>query len=82
VGYRGPDAYYSRVRDVDTMFLGTPDEQVQLLKRYDVEYIWIGPSEELRYDDITVTELEGVEVAYDEGSVTVYRVDADALSAG
>jgi YYY domain-containing protein len=82
VGYRGPDAYYSRVRDVDTMFLGTPDEQARLLRQYDVEYIWIGPSEKLRYDDVTVTELEGVEPAYERGSVTVYRVDADELPAG
>jgi YYY domain-containing protein len=81
VGYRGPDAYYSRVRDVDTMFLGTPDEQARLLGQYDVEYIWVGPSERLRYDDITVTDLDAVEVAYREGSVTVYRVDSEALSA-
>jgi YYY domain-containing protein len=79
VGYRGPDAYYSRVRDVDTMFLGTPDEQARLLRQYDVEYIWVGPAEQLRYDEITVSELEGVEVAYEEGSVTVYRVDTEAL---
>ena len=81
VGYRGPDAYYSRVRDVDTMFLGTPDEQARLLRQYDVEYVWIGPAERLRYDDgaITVTDLDGVEVAYREGSVTVYRVDHEEL---
>ncbi len=79
VGYRGPDAYYSRVRDVDTMFLGQPDEQARLLRQYDVEYVWIGPSERLRYDDITVTDLDGVEVAYREGSVTVYRVDHEEL---
>jgi YYY domain-containing protein len=79
VGYRGPDAYYSRVRDVDTMFLGTPAEQARLLKQYDVQYIWIGPAEQLRYDGITVTELDALEVAYSEGSVTVYRVDHDAL---
>ena len=83
VGYRGPDAYYSRVRDVDTMFLGTPEEQARLLRQYDVEYVWIGPAERLRYDEgaITVTELEGVTVAYREGSVTVYRVDSEALPA-
>jgi YYY domain-containing protein len=82
VGYRGPDAYYSRVRDVDTMFLGTPEEQARLLRQYDVEYIWIGPSERLRYDDVTVTDLAGVEPVYERGSVTVYRVDADELPAG
>ena len=79
VGYRGPDAYYSRVRDVDTMFLGQPGEQARLLTEYDVEYVWVGPSERLRYDDITVTDLDGVEVAYREGSVTVYRVDHEDL---
>jgi uncharacterized membrane protein len=83
VGYRGPDAYYSRVRDVDTMFLGAPQEQARLLRQYDVEYVWIGPAERLRYDDgaVTVTQLEGVTVAYREGSVTVYRVDSEALPA-
>jgi YYY domain-containing protein len=83
VGYRGPDAYYSRVRDVDTMFLGTPAEQARLLRAYDVAYVWVGPAERLRYgeDAITVTELEGVEVAYREGSVTVYRVSSDELPA-
>jgi uncharacterized membrane protein len=79
VGYRGPDAYYSRVRDVDTMFLGTPAEQARLLREYDVEYVWVGPAERLRYEGITVTRLEGVEVAYREGSVTVYRVDHGEL---
>jgi uncharacterized membrane protein len=83
VGYRGPDLYYSRVRDVDTMFLGTPEEQARLLREYDVEYVWVGPAERLRYDEgaITVTDLEGVEVVYREGSVTVYRVDQSALPA-
>jgi YYY domain-containing protein len=82
VGYRGPDAYYSRVRDVDTMFLGQPGEQARLLRQYDVEYVWVGPSERLRYDDVTVTDLQGVEVAYERGSVTVYRVDHEELPTG
>jgi uncharacterized membrane protein len=81
VGYRGPDAYYSRVRDVDTMFLGTPAEQAELMREYDVEYIWVGPSERLRYDDITVTERQGIEAVFSEGSVTVYRVNEDELPA-
>jgi YYY domain-containing protein len=82
VGYRGTDAYYSRVRDVDTMFLGQPEEQARLLRQYDVEYVWVGPSERLRYDDVTVTDLQGVDVAYEQGSVTVYRVDHEELPAG
>jgi uncharacterized membrane protein len=52
-----------------------------LLRQYDVEYIWVGPAERLRYEGITVTELDGVEVAFREGSVTVYRVDTDELPA-
>jgi YYY domain-containing protein len=82
VGYRGPDAYYSRVRDVDAMFVGSPAEQARLLRAYDVRYVWVGPAERLRYDEVTVTDLDGVEVAFREGSVTVYRVDRAALPAG
>ena len=80
IGYRGPDAYWSRVRDVDTVYTN-PDRRAALLRKYDVQYVWVGPSERTRYGDRLAAfgRLPGVEVAYDAPAVTVYRVRQSAL---
>ncbi|MDG5775338.1 DUF2298 domain-containing protein [Haloarculaceae archaeon H-GB1-1] len=79
IGYRGRDAYFGRVEDVETMFTGEDERQRVLLSEYEVEYVYVGPAERDRYEEITVTELESVTVAKDFGSVTIYRVDQSAL---
>jgi YYY domain-containing protein len=82
VGYRGQEAYDSRVRDVDLIYQGDAETRARLLAAYDVRYVWVGPAERLRYGDVrSFSELRGVEVAHRSGSVTIYRVDGSALSA-
>lgn len=75
VGYRGPDPYYDRVADVDRAYAGDPDERAAVLDVYDVDYVWVGPTERERYGDVSFEELDGVEVAYETELVTIYRVE-------
>jgi YYY domain-containing protein len=79
VGYRGREAYFERVEDVETMYTGETDEQRTLLREYDVEYVYVGPAERDRYEEITVTRVEGVSVAKEFDHVTVYRVEQSEL---
>jgi YYY domain-containing protein len=81
VGYRGQAAYDSRVRDADLIYQGDAETRVRLLSEYDVQYVWVGPAERLRYGEVRpFGELAGVEVTHQSGSVTIYRVDQSALS--
>jgi YYY domain-containing protein len=83
VGYRGQEAYYDRVADVDTVYTGSADRQAALLAEYDVRYVWIGSGERARYglDAITVDDRPFVELAHRTGDVRVYRVRTDRLPA-
>ncbi|ELZ27161.1 hypothetical protein C474_17474 [Halogeometricum pallidum JCM 14848] len=81
VGYRGPDAYYERVRDVDAIYTGGAATRARLLREYDVTHVWVGPSERGRYGEITF-DMPGVSVAHRSGSITIYEVDRSALPAG
>jgi uncharacterized membrane protein len=81
VGYRGPDAYYERVGDVDEIYTGDATTRAALLREYDVSYIWVGPSERGRYGDVSF-EMAGVSVAHRSGSITIYEVDRSALPGG
>jgi uncharacterized membrane protein len=44
-----------------------------------VEYIWVGAAERDRYGSVSFAETPGVEAVFEEGRVTVYRVDQDRL---
>ena len=77
--YRGPEVYDQRRKDVRTMFTGEPDEQRQLLAKYDVELIYVGPNERSEYRPITVDRLEAVTVEKQWPVVTIYSVDQQAL---
>jgi YYY domain-containing protein len=79
IGYRGQEAYQTRVTDVRTIYAGQPDAQTRLLAEYDVEYIYVGPAERATYGQPTVGSVEGVSVAKQWDAVTIYRVDQDAL---
>lgn len=81
IGYRGGEAYWERVDHVDAIYTGSRERQIRLLKRYDVEYVYVGPVERERYGtDIVVDEISGVtRVAGISGSVTIYRVDRSEL---
>ncbi|WP_181686148.1 DUF2298 domain-containing protein [Halorhabdus salina] len=79
VGYRGTDAYWNRVTDVETIFTGPPERQRSLLAAYDVELIYVGPLEREAYPEMTIQDLDAVTVEETFGDVTIYRVDQSAL---
>jgi YYY domain-containing protein len=80
VGYRGGEAYWQRAEHVDAIFTGPRERQVRLLKRYDVQYVYVGPVERDRYGmDLDVDEIPGVTPVEAEGAVTIYRVDRSKL---
>lgn len=80
IGYRGREAYFHRVHDVDILFeTGEPESRAVLLRKYDVEYIYVGPIERSRYETVDYAEEQGISVAYADDSVTIYRVDQSAL---
>jgi hypothetical protein len=73
--YRDSKKYYSRVHDVRVIFKGSPSRRIELLKQYDVEYIYVGPEERQRYDVWEFSILDGVSVAYRNRETTIYRVN-------
>ncbi|MFB6087143.1 MAG: DUF2298 domain-containing protein, partial [Haloarculaceae archaeon] len=81
VGYRGPQAYYSRVAQVDAAYTGPPSKTAAVLRQYDVEYVWVGTAERARYGDAMVDfgEIPGLTVVFQNDAVTVYRVTEEEL---
>ncbi|WP_332898606.1 DUF2298 domain-containing protein [Haladaptatus sp. CMSO5] len=77
--YHGEEAYKNRITDVTKFYTGTPDEQVAMLEKYDVRYIYVGPHERDAYDPGDFSQLAGVTVAYEGGDVTIYEVNHDQL---
>ncbi|MDZ7850865.1 MAG: DUF2298 domain-containing protein [Halodesulfurarchaeum sp.] len=76
VGYRGANAYWDRVQDVEIIFeTDEPESRMLLLEMYDVTYIYVGPIENERYDPPNYAIEPGISVAYDDGHVTIYRVN-------
>jgi len=78
--YRNDSIYNERVEDVDTIYRGQPAQQRELLREYDVNYVYNGPTERARYRAITVHQLEGVTEVHRSGEVIIYRVDQSALA--
>jgi len=76
--YRGSDAYRQRLGHVETIYAGQPADQRELLARYDVQYVYVGPAERATYE-VTVDNLEAVEPAREWDHVTVYEVNRTAL---
>ena len=76
-GYRGVEAYETRVSDVETIYRGDRRTQAILLDKHDVEYVYYGPVERERYPDASFGG-PGVEAVYENDAVTVYAVDTDA----
>jgi len=83
VGYRGPDAYFARVRQVDDAYTSRA-AAVEVLREHDVRYVWVGPAERERYGSsgpIDFASIDGVERvdAASTPTVTVYEVTASEL---
>lgn len=82
IGYRGEEAYRTRVNDVQILFdTGEPESRAVLLEKYDVEYIYVGPIERERFDTTAYEREPGISIAYMDEHVTIYRVDQAELSA-
>ena len=79
VGYRGLDPYLQRVRDVDDAYAGSPERTVEVIERYDVAYVWVGPAERARYESVTFEGVDGLTPVFQNEAVTIYRVDEDEL---
>ncbi|WP_247008132.1 DUF2298 domain-containing protein [Halorientalis litorea] len=79
IGYRGEDAYTNRTADVRRIYVGSPERQAELLRAYNVSYIYVGPAERATYADITVRNVPGVTVELARGDVVIYGVERDAL---
>jgi len=78
--YHNQEDYRTRVSDVEIIYkTSDPVSRAALLKKHDVEYVWVGPIERNRYL-IRVTEDEpGISVAFENEEVTVYAVNRSAL---
>ncbi|WP_435102325.1 DUF2298 domain-containing protein [Halarchaeum sp. P4] len=77
IGYRGSDAYTDRQHDVQLIFTANETYTVRLLlEKYDVTYIYVGPNERQAYDLRNFSAIPGVEPAYQNQAVTIYRVSS------
>lgn len=81
-GYRGQSTYRSRVDDVGLIYTGSSEERVRLLQEYDVEYIYVGPTERALYgEDLDFAAYSGVSVAFENQAVTIYAISPRELDA-
>ena len=80
--YRGRKAFFNRVAIVNTIYIGSAEQRVYFLRKYGVEYIYVGPTERIKYQDIRpFDETQGISVAFQAGNVIIYKVDQERLSA-
>jgi YYY domain-containing protein len=74
-GYRGSAAYEDRRFDVRVLYEGDPRSTTITAERYDVAYVYVGPRERERYDLAGIEGNPQLTVAFEEGAVTIYRVE-------
>ena len=72
--YRGSDPYEARLGDVTTIYEGDPGRQSELLDRYGVEYVYVGPAERARYD-LTIEAHPRLTPAFEDDETVVYAVN-------
>lgn len=77
--YRDQSAYYERVNHVRRIYQGPPARRIALLKKYDVQYVYVGPNERYRYDIWEFTRLDGVSTAYRNQAVAIYEINHSRL---
>ena len=71
--YRGSGPYEARLGDVTEIYEGSPERQSELLDRYGVEYVYVGPAERARYD-ITIESHPRLAPAFEGDETVVYAV--------
>ena len=66
------DALNARVSDAQTIYTSTDEETVrQLIRKYDIKYIYIGQLERQKYPDLNDALLQSIgQVAYSDGETT------------
>ena len=74
-GYRGSAAYEDRRFDVRVLYEGDSRSTTIVAERYGVEYVYVGPRERERYDLAGFEGNSQFTVAFEEGDVTIYRVE-------
>ncbi|UPV73575.1 DUF2298 domain-containing protein [Halorussus limi] len=74
--YRGSEKAKMRAQDADLIYTGTWSDRAELLEKYDVKYIYVGPRARERYDDedLQFGQYPGIEVAFRSEGVVVYEV--------
>jgi uncharacterized membrane protein len=76
--YRGDEPYSERLRHVETIYTGSPDERRALLERYDVDYVYVGPAARNRYEaPIDIGTDPDVSVAREFEQVTIYEFQGE-----
>ena len=80
VGYRGNVSYEERLEDVNAIYTGDDELRACLLATYDVDYVYVGPAEQNRYDEITVDGAAGLDEPIQRGEVLLYPVDGDEVA--
>ncbi len=79
-GYRGRTAYRSRVDDVRTIYTGATEDRVTLLRTYDIEYVYVGPTERALYgEELDFATQPGIRVAFENQAVTIYAITPSEL---
>jgi YYY domain-containing protein len=72
---RNPAAVAARVDDVEAMYTGSPETQRALLAKYNVSYVYVGPSERDAYGGaLTIGGLQELAIAREFEGVRIYRV--------
>lgn len=74
--YHNQAEYDARTRDVELIYT-TDDARTRaaLLRKHDVEYVWVGPIERERWHIAEMVDEPGVTTAYENQDVTIYSVN-------
>ncbi|WP_225741143.1 DUF2298 domain-containing protein [Halorussus halophilus] len=80
--YRGDETVRYRVEDVNLVYTGTEGTRAEMLQKYDVQYVYVGPEARDRYanSNLDFSKYQGIEEAFRSGNVVVYRVHQSELS--
>lgn len=79
--YRGHETVGYRAEDVNLIYTGRWSDRSEMLQKYDVKYIYVGPAARDRYaaGNLQFDQYPGVEKAFESGDVVVYRVRQSEL---
>lgn len=76
VAMLGVYAMHARLPDIAAIYSTTdPDEAITLLRRYNVEYVYVGSRERRRYPAKGLAKFDAMfPIVFQHGSVVIYRV--------